>query len=95
MKLTATGVKAAKPKKKAYKRFDGRGLFLQVGNTGSESWRPKYGYGGKGKLLTIGPYPEEVSLAEARDKAKLPGSDGASADGVQDVLTTQTCWSGH
>ncbi|WP_116365581.1 tyrosine-type recombinase/integrase [Parahaliea mediterranea] len=67
MKLTATKVKAAKPAEKAYKLFDGRGLFLQVTPAGSKSWRLKYRIGGREKLLTFGPYPE-ISLADARDR---------------------------
>lgn len=68
MKLTAKGIKAAKPADKAYKMFDGRELYLQITPAGSKTWRLKYRYGGKEKLITFGPYPE-VRLADARDKA--------------------------
>lgn len=67
MKLTVKGINAAKPKDKAYRLFDGRGLYLQVTPAGSKTWRLKYRFGGKEKLLTIGPLPE-ISLADAREK---------------------------
>ncbi len=34
MKLTNTAVKQAKPREKAYKLFDGGGLYLQVNSSG-------------------------------------------------------------
>lgn len=65
--LTATEVKNTKPASKQVKLFDGHGLFLLVKPTGSKGWRLKYRFGGKEKLLTLGPYPT-VSLADARGK---------------------------
>ena len=67
MPLTATTVKQAKPKDKAYKLADGRGLFLFVTSSGARYWRYKYRYAGKEKQLALGVYPE-VSLADARDR---------------------------
>jgi len=67
MKLTDKACKAAAPKEKPYKVFDGGGLFLLVNATGSKLWRLKYRFGGKEKLLAIGPYPL-VTLAEARER---------------------------
>lgn len=64
-KLTATRVKQAKPRDKAYKLSDGAGMFLAVQPSGSRYWRMKYRYNGKEKLLCIGVYPD-VSLADAR-----------------------------
>ena len=63
--LTNASVKAAAPRSRAYKRFDGRGLFLLVTPAGARSWRMKYRSGGKEQLLTFGLYPG-VSLADAR-----------------------------
>lgn len=65
--LTATEVKNAKAESKSTKLFDGHGLFLLVKPTGSKGWRFKYRFGGKEKLLSLGPYPT-VSLADARSK---------------------------
>lgn len=64
--LTDRACKAAKPEAKERKLTDGRGLFLLVKPTGYKSWRWKYRFNGKEKLLTIGSYPH-VSLAEARE----------------------------
>lgn len=67
MPLTDLKIKASKPKEKAYKVADEKGLFLFITPNGSKYWRCKYRFGGKEKLLALGVYPD-VSLAEARDK---------------------------
>lgn len=67
MPLTNISVKNTKPGEKPIKLFDGGGLFLHVAPSGGKSWRLKYRFGGKEKLLTFGTYPE-VSLSEAREK---------------------------
>ena len=68
MPLTATTVKNAKPRDKAYKLADGKGMYLLVSPKGAKYWRLKYRYGGKEKVLALGVY-SEVSLAEAREVA--------------------------
>lgn len=65
--LTDIKVKSAKPADKAYKLFDGDGLFLFVSPSGGKLWRLKYRFGGTEKLLSLGAYPT-VSLSDARDK---------------------------
>ncbi|HID4130302.1 TPA: tyrosine-type recombinase/integrase [Pluralibacter gergoviae] len=67
MKLTATEIKAAKPKDKAYKLSDGGGMYLEIFPNGTKSWRLKYRIGGKEKRVVFGVYPT-VTLAEARAK---------------------------
>lgn len=67
MPLTDIQLKAAKPAAKPYKLADAKGLYLYVAATGLRSWRMKYRFLGKEKVLTFGPYPE-VKLGEARDK---------------------------
>jgi len=67
MKLTDINIKRTKPREKAYKLFDGGGLFLQVEPTGGKLWRYKYRFDGKYKLLALGKYPD-VSLQEARKR---------------------------
>jgi integrase len=65
-------------KGKDRKLADSKGLYLTVRPTGSKIWRFKYRFGGKEKLLVIGPYPE-ISLIEARDardKARALLRDG-------------------
>lgn len=63
--LTPMEIAAAKPRDKAYKLFDGGGLYLEVLPTGGKSWRLKYPYEGKEERITIGRYPE-VALKDAR-----------------------------
>jgi integrase len=65
--LNHTKIINAKPKEKAYKLADEKGLFLYVTTKGGMYWRMKYRFGGKEKLLALGVYPD-VSLAKARDK---------------------------
>ena len=42
MALTDTAIGAAKPKKKAYRLFDGGGLYLEISPSGGKWWRLKY-----------------------------------------------------
>jgi len=65
--LTEIRIRAARPKERAYKLFDLRGLFMLVTPTGGRLWRFKYRMNGVEKLLTLGKYPD-VSLKRARDK---------------------------
>jgi integrase len=65
-KLTATAVKQAKPRDKAWKLTDGGGLYLHILTTGARYWRHDYRYAGKRKTLALGVYPE-VSLKKARE----------------------------
>ena len=65
--LTDKEIRTAKPKEKAYKLFDGGGLFLSVPKSGQKRWRLKYRINGKEKLLSLGIYPT-VSLSDARKK---------------------------
>jgi Arm DNA-binding domain len=67
MPLSATAVLNAKPRAKAYKLADERGLFLFVTPKGQKYWRLKYRFEGKEKKLAFGVYPD-VTLADARAK---------------------------
>lgn len=66
MPLTDTAIKKAKAAETPYKMTDGGGLYLLVKSTG-KYWRYNYRFGGKGKTLALGTYPD-VSLARAREK---------------------------
>ena len=91
MALTDTECKGKKPSKKAYKLFDGHGLYLEVMPTGSKLWRLKYRYGGKEKKLALGQYPE-VTLGEARearDKARKLLAAGQDPSLVKQELKRQ------
>lgn len=65
--LTDAAVKAAKPRDKAYKLGDAKGLFLLVQPSGGKWWRLKYRVDGREKMLAIGTYPD-VGLSDARKK---------------------------
>lgn len=85
MKLSDAAIRASKPAEKPYKVFDGSGLYLLVTPEGSRLWRFKYRYGGKERLLALGPYPD-VALKEARDrcgKAKAQLRDGIDPSAVR------------
>lgn len=66
MRLTDVAIRKAKPRDKAYKLTDGKGLFLWVQPSGSKWWRYAYRYNGKPKMLALGTYPE-YTLAEVRE----------------------------
>jgi hypothetical protein len=65
--LTDAGIRNAKPREKPFKLFDGGGLYLEITPSGGKLWRFKYQFGGKGKLLALGRWPE-TSLSAARRK---------------------------
>jgi integrase len=65
MLLNDKTVRAAKPKDKLYRLWDGQGLYLEVTPTGSRRWVYKWTIGGKERRLHIGPLAV-VSLKEAR-----------------------------
>jgi len=65
--LTDSQCKAAKPREKAYKLFDGHGVFLHVTPAGGKIWRMAYRVDGKPQTATFGPYPL-VTLAKAREE---------------------------
>ncbi len=67
MTLNIAQIKNLKPKDKSFKKFDEKGLYIEVTTKGSKHWRFKYSFAGKEKRLTMGSYPE-ISLKEARDK---------------------------
>lgn len=76
--LTDVQIKKAKGAEKPYKMSDAGGLFLLVSPTGNRSWRMKYRFGGKEKLLTFGSYPDVtlVKARENRETAKATLRDG-------------------
>ncbi|CAN5267014.1 hypothetical protein BH10PSE15_BH10PSE15_18240 [soil metagenome] len=65
MTLTFAAINAAQPRGNAYKLTDRNGLHLFVAATGTKSWRYKYDFGGKERLLTFGRFPD-LGLADAR-----------------------------
>jgi integrase len=93
MSLTDTAARKAKATGKSYKLFDGHGLYLLVSATGSKGWRFKYRYGGKEKLISLGPYPE-ISLLRARElclekrRQKVEGEDPSAVRKAQKAAET-------
>ena len=65
MALNDTMIRAAKPKERAWKLSDEKGLYLLVSPTGSKLWRLKFRVNGKEKKLSFGAYPD-VTLKDAR-----------------------------
>lgn len=65
MPLTDITARSAKPRDKAYKLSDEKGLYLSVEASGAKYWRYKYRFNKKEKLLALGVYPE-TSLKQAR-----------------------------
>ncbi|MES1974286.1 MAG: integrase arm-type DNA-binding domain-containing protein [Pseudomonadota bacterium] len=63
---------------KDYKLRDSGGLYLYVTKAGLKSWRLKYRFDGKEKLLVLGRFPDMKTVAarEARDIAKKLLSEG-------------------
>lgn len=65
--LTAIQINALKPREKAYKVADGKGLYLLVNPNGSLLWRVKFRFHGVEKKMALGRYPD-LGIKEARQK---------------------------
>ena len=65
MSLSAVAVTKAKPRAKAYKLTDDRGLYLLVSPTGGRYWRMNFRFADKARTIAFGVFPD-VSLADAR-----------------------------
>ena len=67
MPLNDMQIRRAKPEAKAYTLGDGQGLSLLIEPNGSKSWRFRYRYAGKPKIISLGVYPT-ITLADARSR---------------------------
>lgn len=65
MAFKALELKAFQPTSKTYRKFDEKGLYIEIRPNGSKLWFFKYRVDGKEKRLGLGTFPE-VSLADAR-----------------------------
>jgi len=65
MALTDTTLRNARPRDKAYKLNDGKGLLVVVNPNGSKLWRLRYEHHGRENMLSFGAYPD-ISLSQAR-----------------------------
>ncbi len=63
--LTDTKLRALKPRPAVYRVADMLGLCIEVRPTGFKAWRFRYRFGGKGRMLDLGTYPQ-MSLQDAR-----------------------------
>jgi integrase len=68
MSLTDAKLRNLKPALKPFKRYDAKGLYIEVYPTGSKLWRLRHMKGGKQTRTSLGRYPE-ISLADARNLA--------------------------
>lgn len=99
--LTIGAVKAAAPRARAYKLTDGGGMFLFVTPAGAKSWRLKYRWRGREKLLVLGRWPDMALPAArtARELAKqqlLAGVDpGKKADRGDSFEAIARAWHAH
>ncbi|EKR0099332.1 tyrosine-type recombinase/integrase [Salmonella enterica] len=67
MPLNDMQIRHAKPEAKAYTLGDGQGLSLLIEPNGSKSWRFRYRFAGKPKMISLGVYPM-ITLADARSR---------------------------
>ncbi|GAA6597674.1 tyrosine-type recombinase/integrase [Klebsiella pneumoniae] len=67
MPLNDMQIRRAKPEAKAYTLGDGQGLSLLIEPNGSKSWRFRYRYAGKPKMISLGVYLT-ITLADARSR---------------------------
>lgn len=99
--LTIGAVKAAAPQARAYKMTDGGGMYLFVTPAGAKSWRLKYRWRGREKLLVLGRWPDMAlpSARTARELAKqqlLAGVDpGKKADRGDSFESVARAWHAH
>lgn len=88
--LTNAAAKAAGARTRAYKLADSGGLFLYVAPTGTKSWRLKYRFAGREKLLTLGRFPE-IGVPEARrrrEEAKARLREGIDPAARRELFDT-------
>ena len=99
MKLNDLKIRNVKATDKPQKLADGLGMYLHVSTAGRKTFRMKYQFEGKEKLLTFGPYPL-IGLQEARAKrddakrlllnSKDPGAEKAEAMALELAKTVNT-----
>ncbi|UXY10072.1 tyrosine-type recombinase/integrase [Kosakonia sp. ML.JS2a] len=85
MPLNDMQIRRAKPEAKAYTLGDGLGLSLLIEPNGSKSWRFRYRFAGKPKMISLGVYPT-ITLADARsrrDEARKLVAEGKNPSEVR------------
>ena len=69
MAMKVKTIEALEPAEKAYKKHDGKGLYIVVYPSGTKVFRLKYFYQFKEKVITLGTFGN-ITLAKAREKAE-------------------------
>ena len=85
MPLNDMQIRRAKPEDKPYTLGDGQGLSLLIEPNGSKSWRFRYRFAGKPKMISLGVYPT-ITLADARsrrDEARKLVAEGKNPSEVR------------
>ena len=80
--LTDTKLKSLKPSDKSYKVSDGQGLYVNVSQAGTKSFRFDYRLEGKRETLTIGRYEEGFP---SRSRDQLEGLDFGAVVSLADA----------
>jgi integrase len=89
--LRDTQIRNAKPRERAYKLYDTRGLRLLVRPTGTKVWQLPYKIYGKYNIFTLGQYPE-LGAADARrlrDDLKKQIKTGEDPNRLKKALRAQ------
>lgn len=93
MRLTDPELKAARPRDKEYKLFDGGGLHLTIKPNGSKVWRVAYRHQGRAKQITLAPAYPRLGLGMARrelERIKAQLRDGRDPVTVRRQTRTDT-----
>lgn len=93
--LTNIEIRSARPREKAYKLFDGGGLYIEVTPTGGKLWRLKFRHDGRENRLALGAHPDTtLKLArERRDDARrllAAGVDPSHRRQAEKLATSNT-----
>jgi integrase len=93
--LTMTEIRSARPREKAYKLFDGGGLYIEITPTGGKLWRLKFRHDGRENRLALGAHPDTtLKLArERRDDARrllAAGVDPSGRRQAEKLATSNT-----
>ena len=82
--LTDAQIKTIAPRAKAYKLFDGGGLYLEITPKNSKRWRLKYRFEGRERLISLGIYPH-ITLQDARKiREEMKGQIAKGGDPAAD-----------
>jgi len=66
MSLTIGQINKRNPKDKLYRKYDGKGLYIEIAVSGTKTWLHRFKYRGKSTMRTLGKFPE-ISPPKARE----------------------------